>query len=459
MKPATASSFSRARDRLAVDLLDRRQQQRPALGEQLVEHLVLGVEVVVDEPVGDAGLVGDVGHAAGVEALAREDPDRRVEDLAPPVDRRRLGHQRPRAPPRATRMRAGRRLASDGSEARIALLELDVEVGDDEALAVGRLREHDRPTGRRSSSGRRSRSAAAPRRPGWRATTNAWFSIARARSSTSQWSLPVSSVNAEGTVITVAPRDGEDPVELREAQVVADGQPERRRPGAPRRADDLVAGLLVVGLAIGDPADVDVEHVDLAVAASSSPSGPIRDGGVEEPSPAPRRAPRCCRRSDGCPARAPRPGRRRSSGRRAARLPRSWVAESPSRFHFSGSTASSAPSAAAARTRRSAASTLRALSPVELSCMAAARISGVTGRLTSQSEQYRFAPGRGCRRAGVAARRTGRCIPDAGTADDFAGRATRSSRGPRSGVRSASAPRSTARAPSGPGAGSSSCWP
>jgi hypothetical protein len=37
---------------------------------------------VVDEPVGHAGLVGDVAHAALVEALAREDAHRRVEDEA-----------------------------------------------------------------------------------------------------------------------------------------------------------------------------------------------------------------------------------------------------------------------------------------------------------------------------------------------------------------------------------------
>ena len=91
MKPATASSFSRAGIERAVDLLDRRQQQRPALDEELVEHLVLGVEVVVDEAVGDARLVGDVGDAAGVEALAGEDADRRVEDLPAAVDRRGLG--------------------------------------------------------------------------------------------------------------------------------------------------------------------------------------------------------------------------------------------------------------------------------------------------------------------------------------------------------------------------------
>ena len=52
----------------------------PALEEQRVEHLVLGAEVVVDEPVGDARLVGDVRHAAGVEALAGEHAHGRVED-------------------------------------------------------------------------------------------------------------------------------------------------------------------------------------------------------------------------------------------------------------------------------------------------------------------------------------------------------------------------------------------
>ena len=58
------------------------------------------------------------------------------------------------------------------------------------------------------------------------AITKHWSSIARARSSTSQWSRVVVSVNAAGTVSTVAPSDREDPVELREAQVVADGQAE-----------------------------------------------------------------------------------------------------------------------------------------------------------------------------------------------------------------------------------------
>jgi hypothetical protein len=58
----------------------------PALEEQRVEHLVLGLEVVVYEPVGDARLVGDVGDAAGVEALAGEHAHGGVEDQAPLVD-------------------------------------------------------------------------------------------------------------------------------------------------------------------------------------------------------------------------------------------------------------------------------------------------------------------------------------------------------------------------------------
>ena len=77
-----------------VGLVDRGQQQRPALGEELVQHLLLGVEVVVDQPVGDPRLVGDVGDPGRVEALAGEDLDRRVEDLAPLVDRGGFrGHQ------------------------------------------------------------------------------------------------------------------------------------------------------------------------------------------------------------------------------------------------------------------------------------------------------------------------------------------------------------------------------
>ena len=58
---------------------------------------------------------------------------------------------------------------------------------------------------------------------------------------------------------------GEDPVELGEAEVVTDGQADRDAAGV--ADDDLVPGLLGLGLAVGDVLDVDVEHVDLAVDA------------------------------------------------------------------------------------------------------------------------------------------------------------------------------------------------
>ena len=87
MNDAIAVELLARADRLGVDLVDRGEHQLPALEEQRVEHLVLGLEVVVDEPVGDAGLVGDVRDATRVEALAREHAHRRVEDQPPLVDR------------------------------------------------------------------------------------------------------------------------------------------------------------------------------------------------------------------------------------------------------------------------------------------------------------------------------------------------------------------------------------
>ena len=105
--------------------------------------------------------------------------------------------------------------------------------------------------------------------------------MARARSSTSQWSLPVRSVNADGTASTRAPRARERAVQLGEAQVVADREAERPKavsattssaPGSdrPRLLEVLHAG------------QVDVEQVDLAVDA---PACGRRA----------RAAPRCCR--------------------------------------------------------------------------------------------------------------------------------------------------------------------
>src|SRR5205823_14638556 len=44
-----------------------------------LQHLVLRREVVVEQPVRDAGFLGDVADARGVEAFAREHADGRVE--------------------------------------------------------------------------------------------------------------------------------------------------------------------------------------------------------------------------------------------------------------------------------------------------------------------------------------------------------------------------------------------
>src|SRR5512145_111913 len=51
------------------------------LAEQGDENLVLGLEIQVDRPAGDAGLPGDVRHAGVVVAVAGEHADRRVDNL------------------------------------------------------------------------------------------------------------------------------------------------------------------------------------------------------------------------------------------------------------------------------------------------------------------------------------------------------------------------------------------
>ena len=185
-----------------------------------------------------------------VEALAGEDADRGVEDRAALVGGRCLG-QVMRGPRRlGPAVGVGPAVGERGQRGRGSR---------PAARGRGRRRRSPRrrrparaprPTGRRSPSARRSRSAAAPCRTGSAASTNAWFSIARARSRTSQWSRPVAAVNADGTVSSAGAAHGEDPVELGEAEVVADAEPEPRAP--PSVGDDeLVARLLVLGLAVG----------------------------------------------------------------------------------------------------------------------------------------------------------------------------------------------------------------
>ena len=90
-----------------------------------------------------------------------------------------------------------------------------------------------------------------------------WSSIARARISDLPVVPPGALGEGGGDGDHAGAPQGEDPVELGEAEVVTDGQPDLRAVGLAER--DLVTGLLDLGLAVGDVADVHVEHVDLAV--------------------------------------------------------------------------------------------------------------------------------------------------------------------------------------------------
>ena len=86
MNEAISCSFSRApSSSCASTCADRLEHHVPALQEERVEDLVLGGEVVVHEAIRHPRLVGDVGDAAGVEALAREHAHGGVEDHAPLV--------------------------------------------------------------------------------------------------------------------------------------------------------------------------------------------------------------------------------------------------------------------------------------------------------------------------------------------------------------------------------------
>ena len=94
----------RARARPPLDLLDRLEHPRPRAPEDRLEQILLRPEVVVDEPVGDAGLLGDVRDAARVVAGPREDRDRRPQDQ-PPLLPLRVGRHRARDPSVSRRRR------------------------------------------------------------------------------------------------------------------------------------------------------------------------------------------------------------------------------------------------------------------------------------------------------------------------------------------------------------------
>ena len=178
----------------------------------------LDSEVVVDEPVGDARLVGDVGDAARVEALAGEDADRRVEDLAAL-----LGGRLAAAGRRAIR-RCHLDRGAVGERRQLAAdprLCVEIEVGDDVALARRAPWPARGPTDRRSATARPSRMP--PRcEPIWlAATTNACSSIARARRGPpSGRGRRQRERGRHGRMRGAA--HGQRAVELGEAQVVAD---------------------------------------------------------------------------------------------------------------------------------------------------------------------------------------------------------------------------------------------
>ena len=182
---------------------------------------------------------------------------------------------------------------------------------------------------------------------------------------------------------------GEDPVELGEAQVVTDAEPDARA-RRPRAVTSSVAGLLVLGLAVGDAADVDVEHVDLAVDGEVLAVGADQDRGVEEPLAA---APR----SAMLPASRWMPSSRAQprAALEAGAVERLGAGE---QLLAGGRAGSTSPAARPARrrrrrrraTRRSAAARFRALSSVELSCIAATRI----GHLCRRSRSHRAAGSR-----------------------------------------------------------------
>src|SRR5436190_10330150 len=183
------------RDRRAIGLADEVEQDLPALEEQRVEHLVLRAEVVVDEAVGDVRLVGDVRHAALVKAALGERDDRGVEDEAALVrtgERRVLGGGRAHAGvSTGQRYAAGRRLASAGRSRRMrawASRSRSATIAPSRSEASACTIPHgstiiERPPERSAPPA----ALAGACSPIWlAATTNAWFSIARARTSTSQ---------------------------------------------------------------------------------------------------------------------------------------------------------------------------------------------------------------------------------------------------------------------------------
>ena len=65
-----------------LDARERLEQLAPVLAKDGLQHLFLRLEVVIQQPVRDPRLLGDISDAARVVALGREDTDGRIEDHA-----------------------------------------------------------------------------------------------------------------------------------------------------------------------------------------------------------------------------------------------------------------------------------------------------------------------------------------------------------------------------------------
>ena len=107
---ATCAQLLARRLVACLDRVDALEEHAPVLAEDRLEHLVLRREVVVEQAVRDARLLGDVADARGVEALAREHAHGGVEDQTPFLLRtcRALGQGRRRVVVASRRMQAAR---------------------------------------------------------------------------------------------------------------------------------------------------------------------------------------------------------------------------------------------------------------------------------------------------------------------------------------------------------------
>ncbi len=152
---ATCRSCSRAGSPDSSTAWIRSTQDRPVLAEDRLEHLVLRGEVVVEQAVRDAGLLGDVAHARRVEALVREHAHGGVENDAPLLLR--YGRTLAPRPSKGSGSVARDATAARGHARRRPDPLPAGRVRDRRAAAPGRARRADRAAGRRPDARDRAR--------------------------------------------------------------------------------------------------------------------------------------------------------------------------------------------------------------------------------------------------------------------------------------------------------------